>query len=94
MLFAAGVGIDLLFFSVSGPVVQYLYPPAGDVASAAALQEGLMLHIALVVGAVVLTIAATTSGVDRGIRWISELNLWSALAMMVYILVAGQTAFC
>lgn len=28
MLFAAGVGIDLLFFSVTGPVVQYLTPPA------------------------------------------------------------------
>ena len=57
------------------------------------LEQGLALQIALVVGAVVLTIAATTSGVDRGIRWISELNLWSAVAMMVYILVTGQTAF-
>ncbi len=185
MLFAAGVGIDLLFFSVTGPVVQYLTPPSGNGASAAALQDavvwtmfhygiagwsvyallgmamgyfayrwdmplsiraalyplfgkrvrgalgdsintialvgtvfgvatsmgigvvllnvgfsrifgfdqGLGLQIALVVGAVVLTIAATTSGVDRGIRWISELNLWSAVAMMVYILIAGQTAF-
>ena len=185
MLFAAGVGIDMLFYSVTGPVVQYLYPPSGDGASAAALQDavvwtmfhygvagwamyallgmamgyfayrwgmplsiraalyplfgrrvrgplgdgisivalvgtvfgvatsmgigvvllnvgfsiifgleqGLALQIALVVGAVVLTIAATTSGVDRGIRWISELNLWSAVAMMVYILVTGQTAF-
>lgn len=185
MLFAAGVGIDLLFFSVTGPVVQYLHPPTGEGASSAALQdavvwtmfhygiagwsvyallgmamgyfayrwdmplsiraalyplfgkrvrgplgdgistlalvgtvfgvatsmgigvvllnvgfsrifgleEGLMLQIALVIGAVVLTIAATTSGVDRGIRWISELNLWSAVAMMAYILIAGQTAF-
>lgn len=57
------------------------------------LEQGLALQIALVLGAVVLTIAATTSGVDRGIRWISELNLWSAVAMMVYILVTGQTAF-
>ncbi|CAM3829705.1 choline BCCT transporter BetT [Rheinheimera salexigens] len=185
MLFAAGVGIDLLFFSVTGPVVQYLHPPSGDGVTAAALQDavvwtmfhygiagwavyallgmamgyfayrwnmplsiraalypllgkrvrgslgdgisiialvgtvfgvattmgigvvllnvgfskifgleqGLTLQIALVIGAVVLTIAATTSGVDRGIRWISELNLWSALAMMLYILIAGQTAF-
>ena len=185
MLFAAGVGIDLLFFSVTGPVVQYLHPPSGEGATAAALQDavvwtmfhygiagwsvyallgmamgyfayrwgmplsiraalypllgkrmrgslgdgisiialvgtvfgvattmgigvvllnvgfsrifgleqGLTLQILLVIGAVVLTIAATTSGVDRGIRWISELNLWSAVAMMVYILVAGQTAF-
>ena len=57
------------------------------------LQQGLALQIALVVVAVVLTIIATTSGVDRGIRWISELNLWSAAAMMIYILCAGHTAF-
>lgn len=185
MLFAAGVGIDMLFFSVTGPVVQYLTPPSGEGANAAAMQdavvwtmfhygiagwsiyallgmamgyfayrwgmplsiraalypllgkrvkgpighgisilalvgtvfgvattmgigvvllnvgfsklfgfeEGLTLQIALVVGAVVLTILATTSGVDRGIRWISELNLWSAVAMMAFILIAGETAF-
>lgn len=185
MLFAAGVGIDLLFFSVTGPVVQYLTPPSGDGATAEAMQnavvwtmfhygiagwavysllgmamgyfayrwdmplsiraalyplfgkrvngpighgisilalvgtvfgvattmgigvvllnvgfskifgleEGLTLQIALVIGAVILTIAATSSGVDRGIRWISELNLWSAVAMMAFILIAGETAF-
>ncbi len=185
MLFAAGVGIDMLFFSVTGPVVQYLHPPSGEGGTSAAMQDavvwtmfhygiagwamyallgmamgyfayrwgmplsiraalypllgrrvrgplgdgisiialvgtvfgvatsmgigvvllnvgfslifgleqGLALQIALVIGAVVLTIAATTSGVDRGIRWISELNLWSAVAMMVYILFTGQTAF-
>ncbi|MGH3947560.1 MAG: choline BCCT transporter BetT [Pseudonocardiaceae bacterium] len=30
MLFAAGIGIDLMFFSVAEPVTQYLAPPAGD----------------------------------------------------------------
>ncbi|WP_296245285.1 MULTISPECIES: choline BCCT transporter BetT [unclassified Psychrobacter] len=185
MLFAAGVGIDLLFFSVTGPVVQYLTPPTGEGANAAAMQDavvwtmfhygiagwsvyallgmamgyfayrwgmplsiraalypllgkrvkgsighgisiialvgtvfgvattmgigvvllnvgfsklfgleqGLTLQIVLVIGAVILTILATTSGVDRGIRWISELNLWSAVAMMAFILIAGETAF-
>lgn len=57
------------------------------------LPQGLGLQIALVVVAVVITIAACTSGVDKGIRIISELNLWSTAAMMVYILVTGQTAF-
>jgi choline/glycine/proline betaine transport protein len=185
MLFAAGVGIDMLFYSVTGPVSQYLNPPVGEGGSMAATQEavvwtmfhygvagwamyallgmamgyfayrwgmplsiraalypllgkrvrgplgdgisiialvgtvfgvatsmgigvvllnvgfsllfgleqGLSLQIALVIVAVALTIAATTSGVDRGIRFIAELNLWSAAAMMVYILVTGQTAF-
>ena len=30
MLFAAGIGIDLMFFSVSEPVSQYLAPPQGE----------------------------------------------------------------
>lgn len=185
MLFAAGVGIDMLFYSVTGPVTQYLTPPADIPESAAAaqdaviwtmfhygiagwsiyallgmamgyfafrwgmplsiraalypllgkrvrgatgdvvdifalvgtvfgvatsmgigvvllnvgfawlfgLQEGLALQIALVAVAVIMTVAACTSGVDKGIRVISELNLWAAGAMMLYILVTGNTSF-
>lgn len=185
MLFAAGVGIDMLFYSVTGPITQYMAPPAATPESAAAaqdavvwtmfhygiagwsvyallgmamgyfsyrwgmplsiraalypllgkrvrgalgdaidvvtlvgtvfgvatsmgigvvllnvgfawifgLQEGLALQIALVVVAVVMTVAATTSGVDKGIRIISELNLWAAGAMMLYILITGETSF-
>ena len=30
MLFAAGIGVDLMFFSVSEPVSQYFAPPSGE----------------------------------------------------------------
>lgn len=30
MLFAAGIGIDLMFFSVAEPVTQYMQPPEGQ----------------------------------------------------------------
>lgn len=185
MLFAAGVGIDMLFYSVTGPITQFVSPPSATPESAAAaqdavvwtmfhygiagwsmyallgmamgyfsyrwgmplsiraalypllgkrvrgalgdvidvvtlvgtvfgvatsmgigvvllnvgfawifgLQEGLALQIALVVVAVVMTVAACTSGVDKGIRVISELNLWAAGAMMLYILITGETSF-
>lgn len=185
MLFAAGVGIDMLFYSVTGPISHYITPPNADPQSAAALQDaviwtmfhygmagwamysllgmamgyfayrwgmplsiraalypllgrrvrgttgdvldiivlvgtvmgvatsmgigvvllnvgfsllfglpqGLGMQVALVAVAVVMTIAACTSGVDKGIRIISELNLWVAAAMMLYILVTGRTAF-
>ena len=184
-LFAAGVGIDMLFYSVTGPITQYITPPEGDGKTAAAaqdavvwtmfhygiagwsmyallgmamgyfayrwgtplsiravlypllgkrvrgglgdaldiitlvgtvfgvatamgigavllnvgfslmfgLEQGLALQIALVIVAAVLTIAACTSGVDKGIRWIAELNIWAAAALLLYILVTGQTAF-
>ncbi|HEV7166972.1 MAG TPA: choline BCCT transporter BetT [Micrococcaceae bacterium] len=185
MLFAAGVGIDMLFYSVTGPITQYVAPPSGPGLSMAAaqdavvwtmfhygiagwsmyallgmamgyfayrwgmplsiraalypllgkrvrgavgdaidifalvgtvfgvatsmgigvvllnvgfsvlfgLQQGLALQIALIVVAVVMTIAACTSGVDKGIRLVSELNLWCAAAMLLYILVTGRTSF-
>src|SRR5690606_30976428 len=185
MLFGAGVGIDMLFYSVTGPVAQFMMPPSVDAQSAEAaqdavvwtmfhygisgwsmysllgmamgyfayrwgmplsiraalypllgkrvrgttgdvidvfaligtvfgvatsmgigvvllnvgfawlfgLEEGLALQIALVLVAVVMTVAGCLSGVDRGIRLVSELNLWIAAAMMVYILATGQTAF-
>ncbi|MDN5822208.1 MAG: BCCT family transporter, partial [Brachybacterium sp.] len=185
MLFAAGVGIDMLFYSVTGPVTQYIAPPSATPESAEAAQdaviwtmfhygiagwsvyallgmamgyfayrwgmplsiraalypllgkrvrgrmgdaidifalvgtvfgvatsmgigvvllnvgfsvlfglpEGLALQIALVAVAVLMTIAACTSGVDKGIRMISELNLWVAGAMIAYILISGNTAF-
>ena len=185
MLFAAGVGIDMLFYSVTGPITQFIHPIDGDPRSLEAAEEsvvwtmfhygvagwsmysligmalgyfayrwgmplsiraalypllgkrvrgatgdvidifalvgtvfgvatsmgigvvllsvgfstlfgipdGLGLQIALIIVAVVLTIAACTSGVDKGIRIISELNIWSAAAMLVYILIFEQTAF-
>lgn len=185
MLFGAGVGIDMLFYSVTGPISQFILPPAVDAQSAEAAQdavvwtmfhygvsgwamysllgmamgyfayrwgmplsiraalypllgkrvrgglgdtidvvalvgtvfgvatsmgigvvllnvgfswifglpEGLALQVALVLVAVVITVAGCVSGVDRGIRVVSELHLWSAAAMMLYILVTGQTAF-
>ncbi|WP_197050201.1 BCCT family transporter [Novilysobacter defluvii] len=42
MLFAAGVGIDMLFYSVTGPVAQYLYPPTGDGGSPRAVQDAVV----------------------------------------------------
>ena len=30
MLFAAGIGTDVMFFAVAGPATQYMYPPQGD----------------------------------------------------------------
>src|SRR5699024_6755109 len=40
MLFAAGIGTDLMFFSVAEPVTQYLHPPAGKGGTLDAAREG------------------------------------------------------
>ncbi|WP_207782167.1 choline BCCT transporter BetT [Phytoactinopolyspora limicola] len=42
MLFAAGIGIDLMFFSVAGPVTHYLAPPEGDPETIEAARQGIV----------------------------------------------------
>ncbi|TQN32803.1 choline/glycine/proline betaine transport protein [Haloactinospora alba] len=42
MLFAAGIGIDLMFFSVSGPVTHYLAPPEGEPQTIEAARQGVV----------------------------------------------------
>ncbi|BDH58288.1 high-affinity choline transporter BetT [Tsukamurella sp. PLM1] len=185
MLFAAGIGIDLMFFSVAEPVSHYLNPPVGEGGNNAAAREavtwtvfhygvtgwamyalmggalayfafrhnlpltiraalypilgkrvhgrlgdavdvaavlgtifgiatslgigivqlnyglhelfgvpqGKATQIGLIVLSVIVATISATSGVDKGIRRLSELNVILAIALLVYILVAGRSDF-
>ncbi|KAE8764247.1 BCCT family transporter [Georgenia thermotolerans] len=185
MLFAAGIGIDLMFFSVAEPVTQYYGPPAGqgetleaarqavvwtlfhygitgwamyalmgmafgyfayrfnmplsirsalypiigkrvhgvagDAVDTAAMlgtifgiatslgigvvqlnfglkilfgvEEGLAAQIALITLAVIMATISAVVGIDKGIRRLSELNVFLAIGLMLYITVTGKTAF-
>lgn len=185
MLFAAGIGVDLMFFSVAEPVTQYLAPPEltpesqaaaeqavvwalfhygvtgwamyalmgmafgyyayrlnmplairsalspifgkrihgpiGDTVDIAAvlgtvfgitaslgigvvqlnyglslmfgIEQSLAVQIALVAIAVVVATISAVSGVDKGIKLLSELNVVLALGLLVWVVAAGKTAF-
>ncbi|MEU6698275.1 choline BCCT transporter BetT [Pseudonocardia sp. NPDC046786] len=185
MLFAAGIGTDLMFFSVAEPITQFTAPPVGDPETIAAAREatvwtlfhygltgwgmyalmgialayfayrrelplsirsalypligkrvfgrvghavdlaavlgtifgiatslgiavvllnvglnvmfgvpqGLGAQIALVAVAVVIATISAVSGVDRGIKRLSELNVAAALLLALFILVTGNTSF-
>ena len=183
MLFAAGIGIDLMFFSVSEPAAQYVHPPSGAGETVAAARQAIVwtlfhygpvgwamyalmggafayfayrrnlplsirslltpllgrrtegwaghttdiftvlgtvfgiatslgigvvqlsygLHvlfgtphgtateIALIVLSVVMATISTVSGVEKGIRRLSEANLVLAVVLLVWITVTGDT---
>ncbi|KAB1503828.1 BCCT family transporter [Corynebacterium sp. 320] len=185
MLFAAGIGVDLMFFSVAEPVTQYMMPPEGagetreaaeqavvwalfhygvtgwamyalmgmafgyyayrlhmplairsalypligkrihgpvgdavDVAAvmgtvfgiAASLgigvvqlnyglhlifgvSEGPTWQIILVVAGVGIAILSAVSGVDKGIKLLSEINVYLAMGLALYVVIAGKTSF-
>ena len=141
MLFAAGIGIDLMFFSVAEPVTQYMQPPEGAGQTIEAARQAMvwtLFHYGLTgwsmyalmgmalgyfsyrynlpltirsalypifgkringpighsvdIAAVIATISVT-SGVDKGIRVLSELNVALALGLILFVLFMGDTSF-
>lgn len=185
MLFAAGIGTDLMFFSVAEPVTQYLAPPVGEGQTVEAAREatvwtlfhygisgwgmyalmgmalayfsyrmnlpltirsalypifgkringplghgvdlaavlgtifgvatslgigvvqlnfGLSLlfdipesraaQVGLIALAVVMATLSAVSGVDKGIKRLSQLNVLLAIGLAAFVLIAGNTAF-
>lgn len=185
MLFAAGIGTDLMFFAVAEPVTHYMAPPSGDPQTVDAAREaiawslfhygisgwamyalmgmalgyfayrlqmplairsalrpllgrrvdgpigdavdlaavlgtifgvatslgigvvminvglevtlgienGPVAQIALIVLGVAVATASAVSGVDKGIKLLSELNVLLAVALSLWVLVAGKTEY-
>ena len=51
MLFAAGIGVDLMFFAVAEPVTMYMAPPVGEGETMEAAKEAVvyaMFHLSLI----------------------------------------------
>ena len=185
MLFAAGIGTDVMFYAVAEPVSQYMVPPTGDPETTAAAREatvwtlfhyglsgwglyalmgmalgyftyrmnlplavrsalypifgrrvegglghavdtaavlgtifgvatslgigvvflnqglnilfdvpvGLGAQIGLIVLAVSMAAISATTGVDKGIRFLSQLNVILALGLAAFVLLTGRTSF-
>ncbi|RJN32164.1 choline BCCT transporter BetT [Nesterenkonia natronophila] len=55
------------------------------------IEAGTGVQVALVVLAAVVVTFSTVSGVDKGIRRLSELNVVVAILLMIYVLVSGET---
>ncbi|CAM3840752.1 BCCT family transporter [Alkalicoccus chagannorensis] len=53
--------------------------------------EGLWIMIVVVVTA--LAIISTTTGIDKGIKWLSQINLGVAGMLMLFVLILGPTLF-
>lgn len=55
--------------------------------------QGIAQQVGLVVLAVAVATVSATTGVDRGIRLLSQLNVVLAVALALWVLVTGDTAF-
>ncbi len=57
------------------------------------LPENLWMQTALIGIAVIITIISVTAGVNKGIRVLSEINIYVSIGLMLFILLVGNTEF-
>ncbi len=57
------------------------------------IPEGLTAQVGLIVLAVVVAAISAVTGVEKGIRRLSELNVWLTLGLAGFVLVTGPTIF-
>lgn len=57
------------------------------------LGESFWLKLGIVVLLTVLYLLSATTGLDKGIRWLSNFNLAAALVFMLFVFTAGPTVF-
>jgi choline/glycine/proline betaine transport protein len=55
--------------------------------------EGLVTQVALTIVVILAAAVSAVSGVERGIRRLSEINMLLALLLMLFVLIAGDTRF-
>ncbi|EPF6605558.1 BCCT family transporter [Pseudomonas aeruginosa] len=88
MLFSAGMGIGLMFFGVA--VVLQINSGLHHLFGWPVNQT---VQIALIAATCGLATLSVASGLDRGIRILSELNLSLAVILLLFVLVLGPTVF-
>jgi choline/glycine/proline betaine transport protein len=57
------------------------------------LEESVSVQIYLMIGIIAIAIVSVATGLDKGIRRLSELNMILAIALLLFILVLGPTVF-
>jgi choline/glycine/proline betaine transport protein len=57
------------------------------------LEESIPVQIYLMMGIIAIAIVSVATGLDKGIRRLSELNMILAIALLLFILVLGPTVF-
>jgi choline/glycine/proline betaine transport protein len=57
------------------------------------LEESIPVQIYLMIGIIAVAIVSVATGLDKGIRRLSELNMILAIALLLFILILGPTVF-
>ena len=57
------------------------------------LEESVPVQIYLMIGIIAIAIVSVATGLDKGIRRLSELNMILAIALLLFILILGPTVF-
>jgi glycine betaine transporter len=65
----------------------------GGLSSVFGIENGTLTQLVIVFILLILYLASSTTGLDKGIKWLSNLNLSLALILMLFVFIVGPTVF-
>ncbi|WP_156288469.1 BCCT family transporter [Oceanobacillus salinisoli] len=65
----------------------------GGLTAVAGIPSSTWVQIAIAVVMLIAYLASSSTGLNKGIKWLSNLNLGIALVLMVFVFIAGPTVF-
>ncbi|MDX5323982.1 MAG: BCCT family transporter, partial [Exiguobacterium sp.] len=65
----------------------------GGLNSVFGLPNTALVQVLIIIVLTALFLTSTTTGLDRGIKWLSNVNLATALVLMIFVFFAGPTVF-
>jgi choline/glycine/proline betaine transport protein len=57
------------------------------------VEPGRFLHVSLIIGITLIAILSVATGLRRGIKWLSQINISLMTLLLIFVLVAGPTLF-
>ncbi|TDL31495.1 BCCT family transporter [Jeotgalibacillus sp. S-D1] len=65
----------------------------GGLNSVFGIPNNAMIQLIIIAVLTVLFLTSTTTGINKGIKWLSNINLGTALILMLFVFIAGPTVF-
>jgi glycine betaine transporter len=87
------LGVVAVVFGLAGSLAQGTLQTEAGLASEVGLAPGTWVSLAILLFLFVCYMLSATTGVDKGIRILSNLNMLLAIALMLFIIFAGPTRF-
>lgn len=87
------IGVLATLFGISTTLGLGVIQIGGGLETLFGIPSNSILWLSIITVVTILAVMSTVTGIDRGIKWLSEINITAAALLLIFILIVGPTLF-